>query len=289
MIVFSVPSLRSGNYYRKVPTNTVSNYREKIMSTVLTIPAFSDNYIWLLCDDQQQYAAIVDPGDAKPVIASLKDNKIEPIAILITHHHSDHVGGISALLQAYPDLPVYGPKNENIPHSTHPVQEGDIIKLDKINSSLQVIDTPGHTAGHIVYYDNENLFCGDTLFVNGCGRVFDGTYKDLHQSLEKLAKLPPTTKIYCAHEYTLDNIGFAKWVEEDNKDLQKREKNCWDLIDNDKPTVPSLLGDELRTNPFLRCNEQTVIEKAEHFADKKLDNSADVFTAIRQWKDSEYD
>ncbi len=259
------------------------------MSKVLTLPAFSDNYIWLICDDKQRYAAIVDPGDAVPVLASLKHHKIEPIAILITHHHSDHIGGIAALLKEYPDLPVYGPKNENIPHRTHALQEGDVVDLEKINSKLQVLDTPGHTAGHIVYFDDENLFCGDTLFANGCGRVFDGTLKDLHLSLEKLAKLPPETKIYCAHEYTLDNIGFAKWVEEENKDLLQREKKCWDLMDNDKPTVPSLLSDELKTNPFLRCHEKTVIKKAELFAGKKLDDSSDVFSAIRQWKDAQYD
>ena len=260
------------------------------MSIVLTVPAFSDNYIWLLCDDKQQYAAIVDPGDARPVLETLNNSNIEAIAILITHHHSDHVGGIYDILQTYPDIPVYGPKNERIPHRTHALQEGDYVKLNKIGATLQVLDTPGHTAGHIVYYDdNENLFCGDTLFVNGCGRVFDGTLKDLHQSLQKIAKLPSTTKIYCAHEYTLDNIGFAKWVEEDNKDLKTREQQCWDLIDNNKSTVPSKLSDELKTNPFLRCHERSVIEKAEKFTGKILTNSADVFAAIRQWKDSEYD
>ena len=259
------------------------------MPTVLTVPAFSDNYIWLLCDDEQQYAAIVDPGDAQPVLEVLKNKNITPIAILITHHHSDHIGGIAALLREYPNLPVYGPKNERIPARTHALQQGDTVHLDKIGTTLRVLDTPGHTAGHIVYYGDGNLFCGDTLFANGCGRVFDGTLKDLHESLQKLAKLPPDTRIYCAHEYTLDNIGFAKWVEEDNEDLLTREAHCWELIDDDKSTVPSLLADELKTNPFLRCHEKKVIEKAENFAGKPLANATEVFAAIRQWKDSEYD
>ena len=242
-----------------------------------------------MCDNQQRYAAIVDPGDATPVIEMLEAKDIEPIALLITHHHSDHVGGIARLLQKYPQLPVYGPNNEAIAGLTHKVGEGDIIDLQQIDTQLNVFDTFGHTAGHISYYAPDMLFCGDTLFANGCGRIFDGSVEALHQSLEKIAKLPPDTKIYCAHEYTLDNIGFAKWVEVDNKDLIEREAVCWDLIDNDKSTIPTLLSDELKTNPFMRCNEQAVIEQAEKFAGKQLPNATEVFRTIRYWKDSKYD
>jgi hydroxyacylglutathione hydrolase len=259
------------------------------MTTVLPIAAFSDNYIWLLCDHKQRYAAIVDPGDAQPVITALEQKNIQPVAILITHFHHDHIGGVTRLLEEYPHLPVYGPNNEAIPTLTDKVTHADIIDLPQINSQLLVLDTKGHTAGHISYYTNNRLFCGDTLFANGCGRVFDGTVEDLHHSLEQIANLPPETKIYCAHEYTLDNIGFAKWVEPENNDLLEREAQCWKLIDNNKPTVPTLLSDELKTNPFLRCNKKTVIQHAEKFAGKTLLNSTEVFRAIRQWKDTEYD
>ncbi|MCK5814009.1 MAG: hydroxyacylglutathione hydrolase [Cocleimonas sp.] len=259
------------------------------MPTIIPISAFSDNYIWLICDNQQRYAAIVDPGDATPVIEVLEEKNIEPVAVLITHHHSDHIGGISRLLKKYPQLPVYGPKNERITALTHKVGQDDVIDLHQIDTQLNVLDTFGHTAGHISYYAPNILFCGDTLFANGCGRIFDGSIETLHQSLEKIAKLPPETRIYCAHEYTLDNIGFAKWVEVNNKDLIEREAVCWDLIDNSKSTIPTLLSDELKTNPFMRCDEQVVIEQAEKFAGKQLPNSTEVFRAIRHWKDSEYD
>ena len=259
------------------------------MSSVLSVSAFSDNYIWLLCDDSLDYAAIVDPGDAKPVIEILQKKKIQPIAILITHRHSDHVAGIDSLLKKYPELPVYGPKRENIAKRTHAVQQDDVIDLKEIGIQLKVLDTFGHTAGHISYYAEKWLFCGDTLFANGCGRVFDGRIEDLYDSLEKIAKLPADTQIFCAHEYTLDNIGFSKWVEPENQDLLKREAACWKLIDNDKPTIPTLLADELKVNPFLRCHEKTVIQQAEKFAGKALNSPVEVFKVIRQWKDTQYD
>ncbi|MCK5813397.1 MAG: hydroxyacylglutathione hydrolase [Cocleimonas sp.] len=259
------------------------------MPSILPVSAFSDNYIWLLCDDKQQYTAIIDPGDAAPVIAMLEKKKIQPIAILITHRHSDHIAGVPALLQKYPELPVYGSEKESIPKLTRAVKQGDFITLAEIDIKLEVLETFGHTAGHLSYYAERLLFCGDTLFSNGCGRIFDGTIEDLYASLEKIAKLPADTQIFCAHEYTLDNIGFSKWVEPENKDLLAREIACWMLIDEDKPTIPSLLSNELKTNPFLRCHKETVIQAAEKFAGKPLNYPVEVFRAIRQWKDSEYD
>ncbi|MCL4158028.1 UNVERIFIED_CONTAM: hypothetical protein GTU68_011885, partial [Idotea baltica] len=188
---------------------------------IITVPAFSDNYIWLICDESQQYAAIVDPGDAKPVIETLEKNHIQPVAILITHFHADHVGGISKLLEKYPDLPVYGPATERIPHITQPLNGGEEIRIDQIDADFKVMSVHGHTAGHIAYYTLEES--ADQNGEAGCGRVFNGTMKDLHDSLAKISTLPKDTLIYCAHEYTLDNIGFAKWVEPDSQALLTRE------------------------------------------------------------------
>jgi hydroxyacylglutathione hydrolase len=261
------------------------------MTRIITVPAFSDNYIWLLCNEDNSQAAIVDPGDAAPVIKALEAEGIKPVAILITHFHHDHVGGIAKLLEVYPGLRVYGPEKERIPHMTHPLNGTETINLDRLGIRLDVMDVPGHTAGHIAYYDEQqgNLFCGDTLFACGCGRVFDGTLQDLHDSLQKIARLPAHTQIYCAHEYTLDNIGFAKWVEPDNVDLIKREQADMALIDNDKATVPSLLSLELKTNPFLRTDKPNVIKRVEEATGKSLNDGADVFAAMRTWKDTKYD
>ena len=264
------------------------------MASIITVPAFSDNYIWLICDENQQFAAIVDPGDAKPVIEALENNSIEPIAILITHFHSDHVGGISGLLDRYPDLPVYGPASERIPHITHTLKGDETLTIEKIDTDFQVMNVHGHTAGHIAYYTkdkngDDKLFCGDTLFAAGCGRVFNGTLQDLHDSLHKISQLPPDTLIYCAHEYTLDNIGFAKWVEPDSGDLLAREQDAQALIDNDQATVPSILSLELETNPFLRTHLPHVVDRVAEATGKTLNNTSDVFAAMRTWKDSEYD
>lgn len=264
------------------------------MAHIITVPAFTDNYIWLICDENKKYAAIVDPGDAIPVITTLEKNQIQPIAIIITHFHHDHVGGIDDLIHRYPELPVYGPSNENIPFMTHALDGDEKFHLDKLNIDLQVMNVHGHTAGHIAYYLNESngngkLFCGDTLFAAGCGRVFNGTLNDLHNSLQKIAQLPEDTLIYCAHEYTLDNIGFAKWVEPDSGDIKAREEADQALIEANKATVPSLLSLELQTNPFLRTDKPHVMKRVEEATGKTLNNSAEVFAAMRIWKDTEFD
>lgn len=259
------------------------------MIKVIPVHAFSDNFIWFLTNEARQRTAIVDPGDAKPVLAALQERGMLPTAILITHHHSDHVGGIAGILDVYPDLSVYAPANESVPHRTHALAEGDTVALSDLGLTFSVLDVPGHTAGHIAYYGHDSLFCGDTLFGTGCGRVFDGTMHALSASLQRIAKLPPETCVYCAHEYTLDNIGFAKWVEEDNPDLLARQEACWALLDAGKNTVPFLLETELKSNPFLRTDVPAVIAKAERIAGRALNSPAEVFTTLRVWKDTEYD
>jgi len=263
------------------------------MLHVISVPAFSDNYIWLLSNEEKKYAAIVDPGDAQVVLEALEQQQMQAIAILITHHHSDHIGGIAKLLHKYPDIPVYGPAGESIPNIHYPLDANKPIYLDKLDLNFDILDIPGHTVGHIAYYhadeNAKSLFCGDTLFANGCGRVFDGSLKDLHDSLQQIAALPEDTLIYCAHEYTLDNIGFAKWVEPDNQDLDLRQQACWELVDNNHATVPSKLALELKTNPFLRTHIPTVIARAEEVANRKLNSASEVFAVLRIWKDTEYD
>ncbi len=277
------------------------------MTYIITVSAFSDNYIWLICDEEKQYAIIVDPGDAAPVINALEAEKIEPIAIFITHFHYDHANGVPKLLEKYPELPVYGPASEyellkensrppnygpasvGFKSLTHPLMGGEELAFDQINASFRVMNVPGHTSGHIAYYGDQKLFCGDTLFASGCGRVFDGTFNDLHDSLQRIKKLPEDTLIYCAHEYTLDNIGFAKWVEPESQDIIKHEAAAMALIDSDQATVPFLLSQELKTNPFLRTDQADVMDRVAAKTGKQLTNSADVFSAMRFWKDSQYD
>ncbi|MFI0399432.1 MAG: hydroxyacylglutathione hydrolase [Thiolinea sp.] len=261
------------------------------MIQVISIPAFSDNYIWLITNEERKFGAIVDPGDAQPVLAELTQRGIEPVALLITHHHRDHVGGIAKLLEAYPNLKVYGPAHETIPYMTYPMQEGEVVELVELNISFKVLDIPGHTAGHIAYYGEGSLFCGDTIFGCGCGRVFDGTLDGLHASLQRLAKLPAETVVYCAHEYTVDNLGFAKWVEPENKDLDARLEECWQLQEGTpkRATVPFTLGNEFLTNPFLRTHIPEVIARAEKVAGRELQTQAEIFATLRIWKDTEYD
>ena len=262
---------------------------------VQAIPAFADNYLWLLTGDDGNRAAIVDPGDAEPVLESLRKNNLELSAILITHHHDDHIGGVARLMKHYPGVRVHGPEDSRIPMVQHVMREKLRFTLDFLPPAFEVIEVPGHTTTHIAYYADASdsvpprLFCGDTVFACGCGRMFEGTAAQMHASLSKIKALPSTTEIYCAHEYTLDNIEFAKWVEPDNPMLLTREQEAKALRKAGKYTVPSQLAQECRTNPFLRFNEPNVIEAAERYAGYALTTEAEVFGAVRQWKDTEFD
>jgi len=229
------------------------------------------------------HAAVVDPGEARPVLDYLRREKLELAAILATHHHADHVGGIRELLGVR-KIAVYGPRNEPIPTLTHPVSEGDTVTIPELGASFSVLDIPGHTRAHIAYYGAGALFCGDTLFACGCGRVFEGTAEQMYSSLGKLRALPDDTKVYCGHEYTLANIGFAKNVEPGNAALAAREARDQRLRAQGKPTLPSLLGDEKATNPFLRCTEPAVVESVNKYLGSRVSDPVRVFAAIREWK-----
>ncbi len=250
---------------------------------ITPIAAFSDNYIWVIHD--QHHAVVIDPGDAAPVIAFLDSHNLIPIAILITHHHHDHTGG-NALLSKTFNIPVYGPALERIPYLTSPLAEGNTIHFPELNLELKILDVPGHTVGHIAYYADDMLFCGDTLFGCGCGRLFEGTPKQMLASLTKLARLPASTKFYCAHEYTLDNIAFALTLEPDNQTLQARAKTDQACINMNRPTLPSTITLEIATNPFLRCHLPSLRIAAEQITGSAITEIVEVFSTIRTLKNS---
>jgi len=257
------------------------------MPTIIPIPAFADNYIWLLREGAS--VAVVDPGDAGPVLAYLEREGATLTAILATHHHADHVGGNGALLARFP-VPVYGPARETIPGRTHALQEGDSFAVPGIGVSLSVLDVPGHTSGHIAYVGDvggaASLFCGDTMFAAGCGRLFEGTPAQMWKSLAKFAALPPATHVYCGHEYTLANLRFAAAVEPDNAHVQMRQVREQAKRDRGEPTLPSTIGDERATNPFLRANVPSVKTAAEAYAGHALADDVASFAAVRAWKNA---
>lgn len=248
---------------------------------IIPIPAFEDNYLWLIV--QENIATIVDPGDAEPVIRYLETHQLQLDSILITHHHHDHIDGVQKLVERYPAT-VYAPSKGHYPFKHKPVSDHDAIMLHNSHLALQVIEVPGHTLDHVAYYAKEHpaeshLFCGDTLFAAGCGRLFEGTAEQMYASLQILAQLPPTTHIYCAHEYTLRNLAFAAQIEPDNLAILNRIAICESLRHHLQPTLPSNIALELETNPFLRCQIPSVIKSAGLEGDNI--SPADVFKAIR--------
>jgi hydroxyacylglutathione hydrolase len=245
------------------------------------IPAFQDNYIWMLV--RNGHAIVVDPGDAGPVQAALRQHGLKLTDIVVTHHHGDHVGGVAELADAYRPR-VWGPARESIPRREVALREADSVEL--FEQGFSVIDVPGHTLGHIALHapGARVLFCGDTLFTCGCGRLFEGTAAQMFDSLSKLARLPVDTRVYCGHEYTLSNIRFARMVEPDSAPLAQRQHECEQQRARGEPTVPSTLAIELATNPFLRCNEATVRAAVERRTPGAGADPVSTFAALRAWK-----
>ncbi|MFG0771691.1 hydroxyacylglutathione hydrolase [Vibrio plantisponsor] len=249
------------------------------MLQIKSIPAFNDNYIWLIQNSDNR-CAVVDPGDATPVLAYLEQHHLTLETILITHHHKDHTGGIRELVQQYPNIEIIGPSDDPVPYLTQKVTAGDQIEL--FDEHFWVLGLPGHTLGHIGYAGDGKLFCGDVLFSGGCGRVFEGTMEQMFTSLEKILALPEETEVYCAHEYTASNIAFAIAVEPNNEQLQIYRDEVIRLRAQNKSTIPTTLRKEKWINPFLRTREASVIKSV---ANRTAQNDPiSIFTALREWK-----
>ncbi len=263
--------------------NAISNLPAEI--AVTRLPAFDDNYFWLVhgAGDAQRSVAVVDPGDAATVLAALESQGLTLATILVTHHHADHIGGVAALAARF-GVPVFGPAREDIPARTLAVGEGDEVELPALGLRFQVFDVPGHTAGHIAYYGHGALFCGDTLFSGGCGRLFEGTPQQMLNSLDKLSQLPPETRVYCAHEYTASNLRFAAAVEPGNAALLEYQALVTTLRARNEATIPTTVGLEMRINPFLRTRLAAVRAAATAHAGRVPADDAAAFAVVREWK-----
>ena len=254
--------------------------------SITPIPAFRDNYIWMI--DNRTRAVVVDPCEAGPVLSTLKKRSLKLSAILLTHRHEDHIGGVARLLEEA-DVPVYGPRYDPIVSVTSPLQEGDIVTLpDLDNLALSVLDVPGHTKGHIAYYANKEkwLFCGDMLFGAGCGRLFEGTPEQMLASLSKMAALPDDVQVFAGHEYTLSNLKFAREIEPGNEAIVERARQDLTKRNRGRPTLPSTIGLEKATNPFLRADREDVMKRLEELGHLKNRNPVDCFAAMREWKNT---